>query len=519
MKKALIVVLASVIALGVFAQGSQSAVLAQDPPEAALVALGEAIFFDANLSTPPGQSCATCHGPEVGFTGPDSEDNASGTAYPGAIHTRYGNRKPPSAAYAGEAPVLYFDEDKEQWYGGLFWDGRATGWELGDPLAEQAMGPFLNPLEQNMPNARLVCVRVSKSDYAALFEQVWGAGSLNCARDPQGAYERIARSIAAYERSTAVNPFTSKFDQFWDNALAAGLDPTQITATGLSGGGGGMGPGGGGMDGGGGTGGGGMGPGGGGGMGPGPGGGGGTSTDPTKWQTYRNLGLTDQEVQGLAIFNDANRADCARCHTLTPGDAGYPLFTDFGFYNLGLPKNPDNQFYDMPHPWNPEGADWIDLGLGGFLKAAGYPAEVYEPELGKFRTVSLRNVDLRPSADFVKSYGHNGFFTSLDGMYGIVHFYAWRGMMDGNFMPGNMDGPPMMDLFPAPEFEMNRELEMPHFSGMDRMRVEAFLRTLSDGFFVRDASESAISGMAFDWGGGATALRKAYLPGVQSDAR
>jgi hypothetical protein len=38
--------------------------------------LGKALFFDQNLSTPPGQSCAACHAPGVGFTGPVSAINA-----------------------------------------------------------------------------------------------------------------------------------------------------------------------------------------------------------------------------------------------------------------------------------------------------------------------------------------------------------------------------------------------------------------------------------------------------------
>ena len=40
--------------------------------------LGKALFFDTNLSTPPGMACAACHGPEVGFTGPDAAFNAAG---------------------------------------------------------------------------------------------------------------------------------------------------------------------------------------------------------------------------------------------------------------------------------------------------------------------------------------------------------------------------------------------------------------------------------------------------------
>ena len=153
--------------------------------------LGKAIFFDSDLSTPPGQSCAACHGPEVGFTGPDSEINATQVAYPGAIHVRGGNRKPPTAAYGHFSPVMYYDEDEELFIGGMFWDGRATGWTLGDPLAEQAIGPFLNPLEQNNPHARQVCRKVANSDYADLFEIVWGPGSVDPVHDGPRMYERI----------------------------------------------------------------------------------------------------------------------------------------------------------------------------------------------------------------------------------------------------------------------------------------------------------------------------------------
>jgi cytochrome c peroxidase len=141
--------------------------------------LGKKLFFDKNLSVNLNQSCATCHAPEVGFTGPDSSINASQAIYPGAIPNRFGNRKPPTAAYGGDSPVLYYDGVEEVWVGGMFWDGRATGWTLGDPLAEQAQGPFLNPLEQAMPNARLVCKKVVGADYADLFKAVWGPDSLN----------------------------------------------------------------------------------------------------------------------------------------------------------------------------------------------------------------------------------------------------------------------------------------------------------------------------------------------------
>jgi len=175
-------------------------VLAQEavPAPGDIVSLGKAMFFDPNLSANGTQSCATCHAQEVGFTGPDATVNAGGAVYQGVIPNRIGNRKPSASAYAGDSPELYFEETEGAWFGGMFWDGRATGWTLHDPLAEQAQGPYLNPLEQAIANAQVLCVKVKQSNYAGLFEQVWGAGSLDCAKDTNGVYEKIGRSVAAY---------------------------------------------------------------------------------------------------------------------------------------------------------------------------------------------------------------------------------------------------------------------------------------------------------------------------------
>jgi cytochrome c peroxidase len=167
--------------------------------------LGKDLFFDTNLSDPAGQACAACHGPSVGYTGPHQAINAAGAVYEGAVTGRFGNRKPPTAAYAGDSPILSFDS-VNGWVGGMFWDGRATGWTLGDPLAEQALGPFLNPLEQNNASAQAVIDKVLASTYVDLFLQV--------CTDPDLYYECIGRAIAAYERSTEVSSFTSKYD-YW----------------------------------------------------------------------------------------------------------------------------------------------------------------------------------------------------------------------------------------------------------------------------------------------------------------
>ncbi len=358
--------------------------------------LGENIFFDTNLSTPPGMSCATCHAPEVGFTGPDSVINETTVVYPGVIHTRFGNRKPPTAAYGGESPELYQDEEG-LWIGGMFWDGRATGWTLGDPLAEQAQGPFLNPLEQNMPGAKQVCLAIRRSSYASIFEDVWGPGSLDCVKDVSGTYERIARSISAYEKSDEVNPFTSKYDSY-----LAGV-----------------------------------------------------------------VQLTEQETSGLELFN--GEAMCSACHISEPGPNGEPpLFTDFTYDNLGIPKNPDNPFYTMPRRWNPDGYAWVDVGLGGFLREAGYLVDVYGPEMGKFKVPTLRNVDLRQSEGFVKAFGHNGYFKSLEE---ITHFYNTRDVPGAGW--------------PAPEYAdtvNTDELGNLGLTPEEEAAIVAFMKTLSDGY-------------------------------------
>jgi cytochrome c peroxidase len=407
---AVVVVAVLIVGSAVAAKGATTQGLAP------IEELGKFLLFDMELSTPHGQDCAACHAPGAGYTGPDSAINAAGAAYPGAVHTRAGGNKPPSAAYGGDSPILYYDDVDEVWVGGMFWNGRATGWTLGDPLAEQAQGPFLNPLEQNNPNAKIVCLNVRKSAYAGLFREVWGAGSLDCGTGLDTTYEYIARAIAAYERSAEVNPFSSKFDLFWDRVP----DSLDITAI-----------------------------------------------DVDNWEDYIGYGLTDEEVYGLALFNDEDKGKCALCHTLDVGSAGYPLFTDFTYDNLGVPKNLMNPFYSMPRKWNPNGANWIDYGLGGFLKSAGYPAKVYEPELAKHKVPSLRNVDLRPYPEFVKAFGHNGYFKSLEE---ITHFYNTR----------DVD-----TMWPEPEYPYTvntDELGNLGLTADEEAGIVLFMTTLSDGY-------------------------------------
>ena len=175
--------------------------------------LGKAIFFDKNLSINNNQSCATCHAPAAGWTGDISEINQAGAVYEGSVPALFGNRKPPSSAYATSSPILHFSIEKKKalFVGGNFWDGRATGEKLGNPAADQAQGPFLNPLEQALPSPAEVVSRVCAATYVHLFWQVWGD---NACDDVSAAYDNIALSIAAFEASPESNAFTSKYDYY-----------------------------------------------------------------------------------------------------------------------------------------------------------------------------------------------------------------------------------------------------------------------------------------------------------------
>jgi cytochrome c peroxidase len=176
--------------------------------------LGKNIYFD-DISVPGSMACADCHAPKEGFTGPVAGINIHGSVYRGANAHEFGNRKPPSAAYATFSPIFHYDMDEELFVGGNFWDGRATGMLLGNPAADQALGPFLNPKEQNVPDMQTVLMMISKSAYSSMWEQVWGEPlTFDSEEEIELNYGRVGLAIAAYEGSAEVNQFSSKFDYY-----------------------------------------------------------------------------------------------------------------------------------------------------------------------------------------------------------------------------------------------------------------------------------------------------------------
>ncbi len=378
----------------------------------AIEQLGKELFFD-KISDPGSMSCASCHAPEVGFTGPNPGINHKGSVYRGADPHRFGNRKPPSAAYATFSPVFHYDSDEGVFVGGNFWDGRATGRHYagnddvksrnGLPSAEQALGPFTNPVEQNNPSKEAVLMKIAGSKYAGLWEEVWDE-PVNYTTEIARDYDRVGLSIAAYEASSEVNSFSSKYDAF----LAGKAE------------------------------------------------------------------LTAQEKLGLRLFQ--GKGKCSACH---PSKGKHALFTDFTFDNLGVPRNPDNPFYDMDKVYlddgtaiNPDGDAWVDYGLGGFLATLGESnprwAAMARANAGKHKVPTLRNVGKKPGNGFIKAYTHNGVFKSLKE---VVHFYNTRDVTGFNW--------------PEPEVSQNinkDELGNLRLTGEQEDAIVAFMMTLSDGY-------------------------------------
>ena len=397
--------------------------------------LGKSIFFDKQLSLKKNQSCATCHDPKAGWTGPNPGINKKGVVYPGSIKTAFGDRKPPSSAYATPAPILdYIVEDGDALFiGGNFWDGRATGEKLGNPAADQAQGPFLNPVEQALPDPACVVYRVcnaqTPAQYPVAFGDVYaGACDINwpgtldrsCKsgdmvdldqedRDKvNAAYDNIGLAVAAYEASPEVNQYTSKYD-----AVLAG-----------------------------------------------------------------QVEFTAEEQTGLEVF--AGKGQCAACHVLDPQGNGDPaLFTDYTFDNLGVPKNADNPVYDT----NP---DFVDFGLGGFLALRPEYEAFADANIGKQKVPTLRNVDQRPGNGFTKAYTHNGYFKTLEG---LVNFYNTRDVKPACPDPLTPEADALAQgCWPAPEVAENvntDELGNLGLTPAEEAALVAFMKTLSDGYFER----------------------------------
>lgn len=429
--------------------------------------LGKLELFDKNISVKKNLACSTCHMPYTGFSGPISSINASTAAYPGSVHFRFGKRKPQSYTYSPFYPPLDFNETQQDFYGGNFWDLRSTGYKLQNPDADQAQHPVIDTQEHGLPDPACVVFRISQSVYRPLFEAVWGgqAFDINWPADteqicdtPGGAavfagnptpidlkkedrgranatFDQFALSISAYERSKDVSAFSSKFDAF-----IAGL--AQLSSDEMAG-----------------------------------------------WQLFR----------GKAKCNTCHLDGTENSTTAVSADkiaSKAPLFTDFTSSNLGVPRNPQNPFYFQTKPdgfgftANPAGAEFVDLGVGAFLRGQGgevnpnsdwtHLASKFD---GKVQVPTMRNVDMRPCPSFVKAFMHNGYLKSLKE---VVHFYNTRDKFAHRVQPGHCPAgtTEKIDCWPLPEVSQNVDKTVGNLGLTEKEedQIIAFLKTLTDGY-------------------------------------
>jgi cytochrome c peroxidase len=435
--------------------------------------LGKLELFDKQLSVNRNTACTFCHMPDVDFTGPISMLNATTVAYPGSVRnvsadpvlSRYGHRKPQSYTYAPYYPALQYNATQADFYGGNFWDLRATGYKLQNPAAEQAQDPPVDPNEMGFPDTACVVHRLSLSPYRSFFEAVWGTQSFAitwpsdvdrvCSTpgpaktdDPlpvhltpidrgrsNATYDQFALAIAIYEASPDISPFSSKFDY----AIA---NPDQKV-------------------------------------------------------------LSSEEQAGWDLFH--GKAMCNTCHldgteslagntmrsSITPSSVGskVPLFTDFTSSNIGVPRNLAIPYYkeDKPDKYgfigNPAGLGFVDKGVGAFLRDPRLNPNSDWTQLapqfdGKFQVSTLRNVDMRPSRGFVKAYTHNGYFKSLKE---IVHFYNTRDKLP--HCPQGASGE-KVTCWPRPEVPQNMDTTIGNLGLTNEQedQLVAFLKTLTDGY-------------------------------------
>ncbi|MFC0170710.1 cytochrome-c peroxidase [Pseudoduganella danionis] len=184
--------------------------------------------------------------------------------------------------------------------------------------------------------------------------------------------------------------------------------------------------------------------------------------------------LSDQELRGLALFNNPAKGNCIACHPSARGaDGASPLFTDFTYDNLGVPRN-----VKLKATANPA---YYDLGLCGPDRTD--LVDKRSDLCGSFKVPTLRNVATR------QAFFHNGAF---DNLTSVVSFYVRRDTNPEEWYPLAADGrvqkfndlpEPYRKNVNVSEVPYNRQPGMaPALSPREIDDVVKFLGTLTDGY-------------------------------------
>jgi len=479
--------------------------------------LGKLLNYDTHMSPLQDTACASCHLPYTGFSGPIPSVNLTMVAYPGSYRYVANKRTAIRYTYSPFNPVEAYNAEQGLFFGGNFWDGRATGYKLQSPDSEQAQWPPLDPGEMQFPDPACIAYRLQTSEYKSLFREVWGdALDINFPGEtedicstPAGAaifgtntrpinlspqertealsvYDHWGQSISKFESSPDVSAFSSKFDAFLAGKYT----------------------------------------------------------------------LTPDEMAGYKLFN--GKGNCNSCHidgrsTLCLDNNDYgcnstgltdtgttaqvnPVFTCFGFANEGLPLNPrisyfyENKPDDYGFTPNPYGFGYRDLGQGNFFRS-GFgsgpnPNEnwlQYAPTSdGQFAVMTARDAALAPpqcpsteapGPYFQKEFFHNGYAKSLKQ---LVHFYNTRDVYPYPVTSGHcpVGTTEKVNCWPMPEVPNNIDMTTGNLQMTDteENQIVAFLQTLSDGYTTPYPDINTFTGQCMAGGTAATQGNWTLIP-------
>jgi cytochrome c peroxidase len=411
-----------------------------------------------------------------------------------------------------------FNPTQRAFFGGNFWDSRATGYQLQAPDADQSQWPPLDPLEMQFPDLACIAFRLTSATYRPLFEEIWGPITISFPSDteticdtPAGAatfggsttpvalspsdrtqaknvYDHWGQTLSFLERSPDISPYTSKFDAFLAEKYTM------------------------------------------------------TSDEAAGYALFRGkAGCNSCHLDGRGTTQTPDTGSGATPSTTTGTDTSAaadttPAFTCWGSANLGLPKNPRVAllFETTPDSFgftpNAGGFTYTDFGLGTFLRS-GFGSgpnpnsnwiQFAPTSDGQMQTMTARDVALAPSQCptteapgpyFQKEFFHNGYIKSLKQ---LVHFYNTRDVYrmqveSGECPAGTVE---KVTCWPAAEVPQNQDMTVGNLGLTDteENQIVAFLETLSDGFTTPYPFINTYTGACMTGGTAATQGNSTIIP-------
>jgi cytochrome c peroxidase len=477
--------------------------------------LGGLLNYDKNMSVFKNQACASCHMPYAGFSGPIPSVNLTMIAYPGSFRLRAGKRTAQRYTYSPRFPVLRYNTVQGSFFGGNFWDARSTGYKLQSPDAEQAQHPPVDTQEMGLPDTACIAFRISQAEYLSLFQEVWGDSFPSFPSDtesicstPGGAsifgtsatplalspddrtkanniFDHWGQSISFLESSDDISPFTSKFDAFLDGKYT--MTPDEMAGYNL-------------------------------------------------FKGKGNCNSCHLDGRSTAPTPPPPQGEAPNSTDTGAAAATEPLFTCFGYANLGLPKNPRDAFYFQTTPDffgftpNPAGFTYTDFGLGTFLRSGFGSApnpnsswvQFAATSDGQMQTSTARDVALvppqcptteAPGPYFQKEFFHNGYIKSLKQ---LVHFYNTRDLFrmqveSGECPAGTTE---KVNCWPAAEVPQNQDMTVGNLGLTDteENQIVTFMLTLNDGFTTPYPFINTFTGACMSGGTAATQGNSTIIP-------